>query len=165
MFSTLRQDSVLYVIDKNGDMRFSIVHSPKSSAMYPEYKTAIPMPNAPMFVDIEGDDGGSKVAFTKVPATQSSHEYNGIFITESREAAQAELEAMASKSKAHIDSVKYHEGVMAFCDKTLPLVNPTIAKEKENDNRLQSLESQMINMNTVLSEVSEFIKKLKPTQQ
>lgn len=165
MFSTLRTASLLYVIDKNGDMRFSIVRNPKVSAPYPEYKTAIPMPNAPMLVDITGEDGNSTVNYMKIPASLSSHESGGIFITESREAAQAELEAMTTKSKAVLDSIPYHKSVIEFCDKTLPAVNPSIAQEKERENKLNSLEARMGNIETTLSELNSTLKNLKTAQQ
>lgn len=164
MFSTLRQGSLLYVIDKNGDMRFSIVRNPKVSAPYPEYKTAIPMPNTPMFVDIDGEDGNSTVKYTKMPATLSSHEHGGIFITENREAAQAELEAMTTKSKAVLDSIPYHKSVIAFCDKTLPVVNPSIAQDKERENKLNLLETRMAGIENSLSELNNTLKNLKTAQ-
>ena len=163
MFSTLRIDSLLYIIDKNSK-KFSIVRNPKPSAPYPEYKTAIPLPTTPMFVDVEGEDGNNAVSFKKLPANLSSHEYNGVFVTESREAAQAELEAMKTKSHAVIESVPYHEEIVKFCDETIPLVNPSVAQDKERENRLHSLESRMGSMEAVLSEMNSTLKSLKNAQ-
>lgn len=165
MFSTLRQDSLLYVIDKNGEMRFSVVRNPKPSAPYPKFKTAIPMPNTPMLVDVDAEDGTGSVKFTELPAAMTSHESNGIFVTESKEEAQAELEAMAAKSRAVIESVPWHEKVAAFCENTLPQVNPGIAQDRDRDNRLSSLEKKMDSIEALMSEMSGTLKSLKPQQQ
>lgn len=165
MFSTLRQDSLLYVIDKNSQRRFYTVRNPKVSAPYPEFKTAFPTPGTPMFVDVDGEDGNTAVKFAKLPAAMSAHEFNGIFVTENRDAVQAELEAMKAKSKSVLDSREYHEEIIAFCDETLPLVNPNIAQERDRENRLESLEGRMGNIETLLSELNGTIKNLKPQQQ
>lgn len=165
MFNSTRQESFLYVIDKKSPMRYYTVTNLKVSAPYPEFKTAFPMPGAPMFVDIEGTDGNLPVKFTKLPASQQVHEFNGVFITESRDALQAELEAMRKRSMDELDSRGYHEAVVAFCDNTLPLVNPEIARSRDNDNRLHSLESQLGEMKNTMSEMSEILKSLKTPQQ
>ncbi len=118
-----------------------------------------------MLVDIEGEDGNSAVKYTGVPANASSHESKGVFVTESREAAQAELEAMRTKSRAVIESVPYNEKIIAFCDATLPQVNPAIAQDRERENRLNGLEDRIGGIEALLSEMNGTLKNLKPQQQ
>jgi hypothetical protein len=76
----------------------------------------------------------------------------------------AEIEAMRENSRKVIGSVDYNKTVMEECDAMMGQLNPNIAKEKENDNRLKNLEEQMGGMQEVLKEMNNTLKNLKTAQ-
>lgn len=167
MFSSLRQDSLFYILDKRNTPALTVARVAAVSNPVPKYGAAInPLVNGmETTVDITVDIDGQKTEFKKVPSSASIYGENGVVISESKDAMFAEIEAMRENSKRIIESVDYNKTVMERCDVMMGQLNPGIAKEKENDSRLSKLEERMGGIEAVLSDMNGTLKSLKTSQQ
>ncbi len=162
MFSSLRQDSLLYVLNKREVPSLAIGRVVSVSAPAPKYPTTfVPTPNGlETTIDITVSIDGSNTDFKKVPSQLSIYGDNGIVISESREAMNAEIEAMQSNSRKIIDSVETHRKIIDSCSDMLVTLNPSIAKEKEQEAKIDALESKIGGIEAALSEMNGMLKKL-----
>ena len=162
MFSSLRQDSLLYVLNKREVPSLSIGRVVSVSNPVPKYPTTfVPTPNGlETTVDITVSIDGNSTDFKKVPSTLSVYGDNGVVISESREAMNAEIEAMRSSSQKLIESVGTHRRIIESCDEMLVKLNPSIAKEKEQEAKIDALEGKIGGIEAALAEMNGMLKKL-----
>lgn len=142
MFSALRENNPIYLLVKGGkrpELRTGTVVGvsspvPKNAMQYPPETE----------VNITARFGEEQVSFDHLGANQSIAEYKpGVIISESREAMASEVEGMRRTSMMVIESQEYHQGVVEACDDMLKELNPRFAKEKENDERLDSMDRKI----------------------
>jgi ribosome-associated translation inhibitor RaiA len=69
----------------------------------------------------------------------------------------AEVEAMLRNSRGILESVSYHESVIASCDSILRELNPQLAKEKAQEEKIVGLEDQMGKLSVALSSIQEML--------
>lgn len=163
MFSNLRQDGILYILDKKSIPQLMIGRVTAVSNPVPKYSTTYnPMVAGGIetTVDVSVNIDGKTFDFKKVPSNASIYGENGVVISESRDAMNAEVEAMQANSKKIIESVDFNKQVMESCESIIAQLNPNIAKDKENDRKISELEKQVANMSSMLSEVSDMVKKI-----
>lgn len=82
-----------------------------------------------------------------------------LVVSESREAMSAEVEAMLRHSKEVLDSKDYHEKVVTNCEQMLGVLNPQIAKEKAQEQRIGNLEADMNGMKGTLSNIETMLQR------
>ena len=66
-----------------------------------------------------------------------------LVVSDNKEAMSAEVDAMLRQSKAILESVDYHERVVKSCEGMLLQLNPQIAKEKEQTEKINKLEGKV----------------------
>ncbi len=155
MLGNFGQDSELLVLDKRGDITFTVVRNIKVTNQYPD--TTGKYPIGTMLMDVQGDDGVNPVILAKIPAGRVSHEYDNVFVTDSRELVQKELQAMQSKADNIIDNMPYYQKVSAKCRELIPVVNPQIAKQIESDERISRLEEQFRQQNGDIADIKTML--------
>ena len=69
----------------------------------------------------------------------------------------AEIEAMLRSSRTIIESVPYHQQVIADCDIILRELNPQFKKEKEQEEKINALEDRMGNIDDKLNKMFELL--------
>ena len=163
MLGTFGQDSELFILDKNGDIELTVARNLKITNQYPD--TQLKYPIGTMLMDISGDDGTKPVVLTKIPAGRASHEYNNVFVTDSRELVQNELQAMLSKADNIIENMPYYEKVSQRCKELIPIVNPQVAKQQQSDDRLVKVEEQVRQYGGDISEIKSMLAGLIQSQQ
>lgn len=161
MFSSLRQDSLIYVLNKKDSPILSIGRVISVSAPTPKYPTTFtnPINNIESTVDITVNIDGNNYDFKKIPSQLSIYGDNNAVISETRDAMASEIETMRSNSQNIIDSIDYHKKIIECCSNMLEQLNPNLAKEREQENRLNNLESKLGNIESSLAELSNFLKK------
>lgn len=82
-----------------------------------------------------------------------------VVVSESKEAMNSEVEAMLRNSRGILDSVSYHESVIAACDGILRELNPQFAKEKAQEEKIGVLEDKMQDLGTALNSIQELLAK------
>ncbi len=163
MFSALRQGSLFYILEKSDKLALKIGQVVSVSQPVPRYNTPINM-GAPQFgmetvVDITVKTDTDTLEFKQLPANLSiaTYQQNGIVISESREAMNAEVESILRNSKQIIESVPYNEEVIKSCDVILRELNPQFAKEKEQEEKINILEKKVSGMDGKLSDILELL--------
>lgn len=158
MFSSLRQNSTLYILDKAGVPKLKIGKVTGTTTPVPKYN--VPTNGLGGFetvLDIFAEAEGTPYEFKKVPSQVSIYSDNNVVISESREAMSAEIEAIKTLSSKVIaeDNIKFHNDVVESCDIIQATLNPNIAREKENENKINALEQKLSNIETILSKMNE----------
>ncbi len=93
--------------------------------------------NMETVVDVSVKVGEETIDFKQLPANLSIANFgmNGVVVSESREAMNAEVESMLRTSRQVIESVPFHENVISSCDVILRELNPQLAKEKQQEEK------------------------------
>ncbi len=164
MFQGLRQGSLFYILEKSDTPVLKTGQVVSVSQPTPKYNTAFaPGQQFGMetVVDISVKVGNDTVDFKQLPSSLSIANFgeNGVVVSESKEAMSAEVEAMLRTSRQIIDSVDYHKRVIESCDKMLRELNPRFAKEKEQEEKIVSLENKMNGVENTLGDIKEMLSK------
>ena len=155
MFNSLRQGNLFYVLDKaNLDLKVGEVQSvctPKPIYGQSMFQPHYGQPETE--IDIKVKIGDSIQDFTQLPSAQSVALKNNIFVTDNKDAMNAEIEAMLRSSRQAIESVPYHEKVVTACDAMLRELNPQFAKEKIQEEKIGALEEKMGGIENTLTQM------------
>ena len=169
MFQGLRQNSLFYILDKGGEkptLRIGQVISVSD----PQQKfptTYIPnqAPNFDTTVDVKVKVGEQQLNFEKLPSTAqiANSGTNGVVVSDSRDAMCAEVDSMLRQAKGILESVDYNKAVVESCDEILSKLNPQIAKEKAQEQKISQLETKMSGIEGTLSNIQGMLAQaLKP---
>lgn len=161
MFSALRQGSPFYILEKADEQKLKIGSVVSVSQPTPKYNNTF-IPNQPyseMVVDIVVKVGEEEIKFEKLPSNLSIANFgqSGVVVSESKEAMNTEVEGMLRNSKQVIESIPYHEKVVASCDVMLRELNPSFKKEKEQEEKIGLLEQKMNGMEGTLTDIREML--------
>ena len=166
MFSGLRANTLIYVLDKGGERptlktaQVVSVSNPK-----PQYGGGISgvMPQfggqQEMVVDVKAKIGDECFDFNSLPAQGVVADSGGVIVSDNREAMCAEVETMQRTSNGVIESIEYHKAVMEACEEMLMTLNPQFAKDKEQERKIVRLEDKVSGMEGTLSEIKEMLAK------
>ena len=159
MFSTLRQNSPIYVLDKKDSpvLKKGIIEtvSPQRSRTGSFY-------GQPMYmiVDIRVNIDGTSQEFKNIPASLSIANDGNIVISETKEAMSTEVDSMLSISKQILESVDYHKDVIEKCEQILKDLNPQFAKDKLQEEKINSLESRIGGVENTLGDIKDMLSKV-----
>lgn len=159
MFSTLRQNSPIYVLDKKDSpvLKKGIIEtvSPQRSRTGSFYGQPMDM-----IVDIIVNIDGTSQEFKNIPASLSIANDGNIVISETKEAMSTEVDSMLSISKQILESVDYHKDVIEKCEQILKDLNPQFAKDKLQEEKINSLESRIGGVENTLGDIKDMLSKV-----
>lgn len=159
MFSTLRPTNFIYILDKQDIpvLKRGIIEtvSPQRSKTGSFYGQP-----SDMVVDITVNIDGNKQEFKSIPANLTIASDGTVVLSETKEALNSEVDAMLSLSKQIIDSVDYHKEIIEKCEQILKDLNPQYAKDKIQEEKIDSLESRIGGVETSLSDIKEMLSKV-----
>lgn len=165
MFSGLRQNSIIYVLEKKqGDgERLSLRIGQVLSVSNPQPKY---QPNyhfgaqgMETTVDITVKFQDEQMEFKQLPSTAQIANCGDLVLSESHDAIDAEVQAMYRTSKEIVESEAYHRQMMEDCIKIRSILNPQIAKEREQAEKITKLESKVSGMEDTLSDIKGMLSK------
>lgn len=164
MFSGLRAGSLFYILEKGEKPVLKIGQVSTVSNPIPKYGQ---YPTTPMFgqqmetvVDVSVKVGDQNMDFKQLPSNLSiANIGQNIVVTENRDAMNSEVEAMLRNSRGILESVPFHESIIASCDGILRELNPQLAKEKAQEEKIGVLEGQMKELGTTLGSIQEMLAK------
>jgi ribosome-associated translation inhibitor RaiA len=162
MFSGLRTNSLFYILEKGEKPVLKVGQVSSVSNPSPKYGQ---YPTTPMFgqqmetvVDVSVKVGDETMEFKQLPSNLSiANLGQNVVVSENKDAMNAEVEAMLSNSRGILESVSYHESVIASCDSILRELNPQLAKEKAQEEKIVGLEDQMGKLSVALSSIQEML--------
>lgn len=165
MFSGLRQNSIIYVLEKkHGDgerLSLRIGQVLAVSNPQPKYQQNYQLGAQGMetTVDITVKFQDEQMEFKQLPSTAQIANCGDLVVSESHDAIDAEVQAMYRTSKEIVESEAYHRQMMEDCIKIRSILNPQIAKEREQAEKITKLESKVSGMEDTLSDIKGMLSK------
>lgn len=156
MFSALRQNSLLYILDKNNKPTLKVGQVVSTSS--PNYFN-----NINPYIDVTVIIDGSNAEIKKLPANLSittSESDSNLVVSESRELMCTEVENMIKNSKQIVESIDYHKSVIESGEEMLAKLNPNIAKQKEQENRISNLETSVGDVKSDVKDIKTMLSEL-----
>ncbi|MDD6210542.1 MAG: hypothetical protein PUB21_08060 [Bacteroidales bacterium] len=100
----------------------------------------------------------------KFPANQAIADFSAsgsnVVVSGSRDAINSEIEAMLSNSRQVVESVGYHENVIAGCEDMLKSINPSFAKERKQEEEIVQLKSEISGVKGDLSDIKGMLSQV-----
>ena len=119
MFSNLRANSQVYILHKDANPYVEVGSVVSVSQPVPKFPVPNFMQQQEMVVDLTVNINGNTLTLQKLPASLdvADQGVNGnLVITTSREAMNAEVDALRQKSFNVINSLEYHQKVVQDCE-------------------------------------------------
>ena len=101
----------------------------------------------------------NKEEFKNIPASLSIANDGNLVISESKEAMSTEVDSMLSISKQILESVDYHQEVIKKCEQILKDLNPQFAKDKLQEEKINSLEERIGGVENTLGDIKDMLSK------
>ena len=146
MFQGLRTNSLFYVLDKgeNPNLRIGqVVSVSNPQTKYPTFNNGFNPQPMETVVDVKVKLGDEEVDFKQLPANGQIANDKNLVVSDNKDAMSAEVDAMLRQSKAILESVDYNKRVVESCEGMLQQLNPQIAKEKEQTEKINKLECKV----------------------
>ena len=98
-----------------------------------------------MVVDLVVKVNNVENTYQKLPATSDIADFgpSGIVISSSREAMNAEVLSLKTRSTDAINSIDYHRGVIEGCESILSSLNPEYAERQQQAAEINDLKAQL----------------------
>lgn len=154
MFSTLRQGSVIYILQK-GD---TIPELSKGQITSIQFPTNYGYLNAGT-LDITAKVDGETLEFKQLPSQLSIANYGNTVICETAELMCSEIENMIRDSKQILENIPYHEQVIEVGESMLKELNPQFAKQKDQEDKINNLENKVGSMESKLDDIASMLTK------
>lgn len=157
MFSALNQGSFVYILDKTKGIKFKIGEvigvTNTNQNNYPVNQ----IPNQPINLKVKVED--TVYDFNAISSSASLVTYdNGKFIiSETKQGLQSEVYAILQNRKNIIENIPQYKNDIVECETVLKDLNPEFAKDKERDERIDSLSTQVTNMQSTLDKIVNLI--------
>lgn len=156
MFSALTTNAPFYVFTKGEQPKLEIGQVISFTKPRPTFQTPYPTYNQPLDMVIDAvmvRIGDEELKFEAVPSNSSVHTYNNgnVVISDNKESIMSEIENTQRTSRSILDSIGYHENMVAKCDEFRKMLNPDIAENEKRDEKLGKLESDLAELKQMLS--------------
>lgn len=162
MFSALNQGSIVYILDKTERPKFKVgeivsISQPKvdynSTGQFGQYQATT--------VDIKVNIDGNTYEYNSIPSSYSVITYNNgkITLSETKQGLQSEVESILQNSKQIVERIDTYKQNIIDCENILKQLNPQFAKDKERDERLNSLEERFGGVEDRLDKIINLINK------
>lgn len=166
MFSNLRQNSTIYILHKDGKPYIETGSVTAVSAPRPKYP--IPgaigqIPQVETVVDVTVLINGQSVTLQGLPAQADiadSPSGGNVVVSASREAMNAEVSSMKSKSENILASIDTHKAIIGSCDEMLSFLNPEYAQVQQREKEMADMRNKMETMTREFGSMSEQMQQL-----
>ena len=158
MFAGLRQHHPLYILEKGDELILKQGQVVGISNLTPKYST-IPNMSPTATVDVTVRVDGEILDFKALPSNLSIANFgpSNMVISDNTEDMIMAIKALKQLSADILDNVPYHTSVVEKCEQYLQELDPTIAKEKEQEGKLTLLEGRINGMENTLMDVKEML--------
>lgn len=163
MFQGLRTNSLFYVLDKgeNPNLRIGqVVSVSNPQTKYPSFNNGFTPHPMETVVDVKVKLGDEEVDFKQLPANGQIANDKNLVVSDNKDAMSAEVDAMLRQSKAILESVDYNKRVVESCEGMLQQLNPQIAKEKEQTEKISKLEGKVSGMENKVDKMMGLLEKV-----
>lgn len=162
MFGTLKAGSLLYVLNKGEQPSLNVGQVLAVTPPRPKVATQfVPSPmQLEQVVDITVKVGDDTKTFSGVNTALSILDTgaNNYVISDDKTAITNEVEAFGTISQNALNSVPYHQRVVAACRQMMLELNPTLQKEAERDNEMSRLKNDMEGVKSSIGELASLLR-------
>lgn len=164
MFQSVRPNSPIYVLHKGDNPRLETGYVANQPIPKPKYQ----MPHSfgqpqEMIVDLVVKLNDITINLNAIPAqldiADSYSNGESVVISDSREAMNSEIISLKQKSVDLLNSVNYHQALIAQYDKILSDFNPDLAEKQAQQQEIASLRNQMDEMSRNMALLIEQLKR------
>ena len=149
MFSSLTQNSILYILDLKNTQKIHTSPIEKVSAPRPKYNGF--NPNMETVVDITALVNGERREFKSVPNTSIANFGDDAFVlAESKDSLNSYINAMLQNSKSIINSYDKHVKLVELYEEAQQELNPDIKANAEKDKIIKDLQEQMQELKSIM---------------
>jgi hypothetical protein len=151
------------VLDKGENPNLKIgqvVSVSNPQTRYPSFNNGFTPQPMETVVDVKVKLDDEEVDFKQLPANGQIANDKNLVVSDNKEAMSAEVDAMLRQSKAILESVDYHERVVKSCEGMLLQLNPHIAKEKEQAEKISKLEGKVSGMEGKLDKMMGLLEQV-----
>lgn len=153
MFSTLRQGSTLYILEKGGVPILKTGQCVNTQNNFSSY-----LGNNSIDISVKIDE--EVVDFKQLPSGLGLAIYNGnTVISDNKESMSQEVENMIRSSKQILESVPIHEQTIIEGEQILKKLNPQFAQQKEQEEKINNLETKVGSMESKLDDIASMLTK------
>lgn len=164
MFQGLRENAPLYILDKGCPHRLTIGYVEKvtNAVSKDGLMTSVPLFNQQeMVVDVIVKIGDTSQKLERLPANKSAttpEDNPNVFVTESWETMLAEVENIERKCDTELSKMPYYKTVKESLVDIKMTLNPQLAKEKERDDEIAQLKTEVSSIKGSIDEMVALIK-------
>lgn len=156
MFSALSQGSPIYIIDKTDGLKYKtgeVVSVIQGNAFGGTFGTTSFVPNGTITLKVKVDN--NVIDYPEVPINGSVMTYNNgaTIICETKQRLISELENTLQQTKQILAERPKYEQIVSDCESLLKEINPVFAKDKERDDRINSLDTKVTSMEGKLDKI------------
>ena len=154
MFSSLSQNSILYVWDFKNSPK--ILSGPIERVSIPRPKYTTFNPTMEMLVDITATINGERREFKDVPNTSvADFGDNAFVLAENKETLNSYINAKYQNAKAMIENAKKQEAMLKMYEQSLEELNPSIKADKEKDKVISDLKDEMKELKNMIAALTK----------
>ena len=162
MFQSLRPNNQIFILHKDKPLLEvgSVVSVSIPSPKYP-VPQVFGQPQE-LVVDIVAKINNQDVTYQKLPANLDIADFgnNGIVVSDNKLAMNSEIMSLKQKSVDAINSVNFHQQVIANCDKMLSDLNPEFAEKQQQQAEINELKTQVSDLTRDISSLMQMNKDL-----
>ena len=156
MFSALSQGSPIYIIDKTDGLKYKtgeVVGVVQGNLFGGTFDTTSFVPNGTVTLKVKVDN--NVIDYPEVPINGSVMTYNNgaTIICETKQGLISELENTLQHTKQILAERSKYEQIVSDCESLLKEINPVFAKDKERDDRINSLDTKVSSMEGKLDKI------------
>ena len=156
MFSALSQGSPIYIIDKTDGLKYKtgeVVGVVQGNSFGGTFGTTSFAPNGTVTLKVKVDN--NVIDYPEVPINGSVMTYNNgaTIICETKQGLISELENTLQHTKQILAERSKYEQIVSDCESLLKEINPVFAKDKERDDRINSLDTKVSSMEGKLDKI------------
>lgn len=157
----MRQSGTVYILTK-GDtpaLKTGVVQSVTSPVT--KFGTQL-MPGQfqqDTVIDLTVKVGEELLTFKQLPSASVIASSGNMVVSESRDAMVAEVENMMRTSKEVLESVDYHRNALESCESIMCSLNPRLAEEKEQKEKIETLERKLGGIEDTVGDLKELLLK------
>lgn len=159
MLSALRQGSIVHIIDKTSGIKYlvgEVINRTEPISDYTNQNMLAPQ----MFFDLIVKVNSETYEFKHISSSLSLANNGNVIVSETKEGLIPIIEQILYISKKAIEeeAINAHKQAISSCEDILLKLNPSFAKEKERDNRIDSLENKFSGFEDKLDKLLNLLK-------
>lgn len=162
MLSSLQEGSLVYIIDKtDSNIKYKFGEVLTKSNPVNDYNSQPIGMQIPTYFDLTIKIDNEKYDFKHISTNVSIVNYNNgnIIISETKEGLIPIVENIHNTNKQIINNIEQYKKSLPVCEEILSKLNPTFAKEKEQEHRISNLENKLNNVDSKLDKLFNILNK------